>query len=117
MVFIVASNGVSTPIGTSRWASRSSSSPSTNSVQNLVCTADLNRTLNLNALAIGFGLEQTEYEPEQFPSLIFRQPDASCVALLFSSGKVVLTGCPNVETAEMTFKNIKSQIHSLVPME
>jgi len=40
------------------------------SVQNLVCTADLNRTLNLNTLAVGFGLEHAEYEPEQFPGLI-----------------------------------------------
>lgn len=36
-------------------------------IQNLVCTAELGESLNLNALAIGFGLEKTEYKPEQFP--------------------------------------------------
>jgi len=35
-------------------------------VQNYVCTAELGQDLNLNALAIGLGLEKTEYEPEQF---------------------------------------------------
>ena len=39
-------------------------------IQNLVCTAELGESLNLNALAIGLGLESTEYEPEQFPGLI-----------------------------------------------
>ncbi|MCU4927096.1 TATA-box-binding protein [Halobacteria archaeon AArc-dxtr1] len=87
------------------------------SLQNFVCTADLDRSLNLNALAIGLGLERTEYEPEQFPGLIFRPPDAPCVVLLFASGKIVLTGCPDLETAETTFKNVKSQIRSLFPSE
>jgi transcription initiation factor TFIID TATA-box-binding protein len=87
------------------------------SVQNVVCTADLGQSINLNALSIGFGLERTEYEPEQFPGLVFRPPDAPCVALLFSSGKIVLTGCPNVETAERTFENMQSQIHRLLSTE
>jgi TATA-box binding protein (TBP), component of TFIID and TFIIIB len=86
-------------------------------VQNFVCTADLDRSLNLNALAIGLGLEWTEYEPEQFPGLIFRPPDAPCVALLFASGKIVLTGCPDIETAETTFEDVQSQIHSLLPAD
>ena len=33
-------------------------------VQNIVSSADLGYTLNLNALAIGLGLENVEYEPE-----------------------------------------------------
>jgi len=84
------------------------------SVQNFVCTADLNRTLNLNALAIGLGLENTEYEPEQFPGLIFRPHNAPCVVLLFGSGKVVITGSPDVETAERVFEEVQSQIHNLL---
>lgn len=87
------------------------------SVQNFVCTADIGQSLNLNALSIGFGLEHTEYEPEQFPGLIFRPPDAPCVVLLFSSGKIVLTGCPDIETAKRTFEDIQSQIHRLLPTE
>lgn len=87
------------------------------SVQNFVGTADLERSLNLNALAIGLGLERTEYEPEQFPGLTFQPPDPSCVALLFSSGKIVITGCPDVKMAETVFKNVQSQIHRLLPAE
>jgi transcription initiation factor TFIID TATA-box-binding protein len=61
-------------------------------VQNIVTSADLGRTLNLNAIAIGLGLEHIEYEPEQFPGLVYRIDDPDVVALLFGSGKLVVTG-------------------------
>ena len=61
-------------------------------VQNIVTSADLGRTLNLNAIAIGLGLERVEYEPEQFPGLVYRLDEVDVVALLFGSGKLVITG-------------------------
>lgn len=61
-------------------------------VQNIVGVANLDEPLNLNAIAIGFGLEHTEYEPEQFPGLVYRMEDHPTVALLFGSGKMVITG-------------------------
>lgn len=66
-------------------------------IQNIVGSADLEKSLNLNAIAIGFGLEVVEYEPEQFPGLIYRPEDTECVSLLFGSGKVVLTGGKSTE--------------------
>lgn len=61
-------------------------------VQNIVGVADLEEPLNLNAIAIGLGLGNTEYEPEQFPGLVYRMEDHPTVALLFGSGKMVITG-------------------------
>jgi len=61
-------------------------------VQNIVASADLGANLNLNAIAIGLGLENIEYEPEQFPGLVYRIDDPKVVALLFGSGKLVITG-------------------------
>jgi transcription initiation factor TFIID TATA-box-binding protein len=61
-------------------------------VQNIVASADLKVTLNLNAIAIAFGLENVEYEPEVFPGLIYRVEAPKVVALVFSSGKLVITG-------------------------
>jgi transcription initiation factor TFIID TATA-box-binding protein len=61
-------------------------------VQNIVASADLHSTLNLNAIAIGLGLENIEYEPEQFPGLVYRISDPKVVILLFGSGKLVVTG-------------------------
>ena len=61
-------------------------------VQNIVTSADLGESLNLNAIAIGLGLEHIEYEPEQFPGLVYRLDEPDVVALLFGSGKLVITG-------------------------
>ena len=46
--------------------------------------------LNLNVLAMK--LENTEYEPEQFPGLVYKIPELKATFLLFSNGKVVCTG-------------------------
>ncbi len=67
-------------------------------VQNIVTSADLGRNLNLNAIAIGLGLENIEYEPEQFPGLVYRLDEPEVVALLFGSGKLVITGGKSLST-------------------
>jgi transcription initiation factor TFIID TATA-box-binding protein len=53
---------------------------------------NLERDMNLSALAISLGLEYTEYEPEQFPGVVYRPQGFSCVLLVFGSGKVIVTG-------------------------
>ncbi len=66
-------------------------------VQNIVATTDLGHTLNLNSVAISLGLERIEYEPEQFPGLVFRMAEPKLVMLFFGSGKVVCTGGKTIE--------------------
>ena len=56
-------------------------------IQNIVSSGDLGATLNLNVIAIGLGLEDVEYEPEQFPGLVYRLDNPDVVILLFGSGK------------------------------
>jgi transcription initiation factor TFIID TATA-box-binding protein len=82
-------------------------------VQNIVMSADLGNSLNLNAIAIGFGLEQVEYEPEQFPGLVYRLDDPDVVALLFGSGKVVITGGKVPENGEEAVETIISRLEEL----
>jgi transcription initiation factor TFIID TATA-box-binding protein len=83
------------------------------SIQNYVCVTDLGEPVNLSALAIGLGLEKTEYEPEQFPGLVYRSPDYESVLLVFGSGKTVITGAKSIEQAESAFENLKSAMKSL----
>ncbi len=66
-------------------------------VQNIVATTDLGHTLNLNSVAISLGLERIEYEPEQFPGLVFRMSEPKLVMLFFGSGKVVCTGGKTID--------------------
>ncbi len=61
-------------------------------VENIVASTDLGSSLNLNALAVGIGLEKVEYEPEEFPGLIYRLDNPPVALLLFSSGKTIITG-------------------------
>ena len=61
-------------------------------VQNIVASADLGQEINLNAVAVTLGLERVEYEPEQFPGLVYRLDKPKVVVLLFGSGKLVCTG-------------------------
>lgn len=83
-------------------------------VQNVVCTANLGHSVNLNALAIGLGLEAVEYEPEQFPGLVYRSTEFPTVLLLFANGKVVITGAPDVQIAEEAFSSLESQVDDLL---
>ena len=59
-------------------------------VQNLVASGAIGIDLNLNALALQ--LSNTEYEPEQFPGLVFKMAGTRATFLLFSNGKIVCTG-------------------------
>lgn len=68
-------------------------------VKNVVVVGDLERTVDLNKLAIQFGLEHVEYEPEQFPGMVYRPDETESVFLIFSSGRVVIPGTSSVESA------------------
>ncbi len=59
-------------------------------IQNIVAAGSVGMALNLNVLAMK--LENTEYEPEQFPGLVYKLPELKATFLLFSNGKVVCTG-------------------------
>lgn len=83
-------------------------------IQNYVCMGDMGRSLNLSALAIGLGLEVTEYEPEQFPGLIYRPRDYACVLLVFATGKVVITGAQQFDTAEAAFSAFRELARTLL---
>src|SRR5450759_4035669 len=82
-------------------------------IQNIVASANLGRVLNLNAIAIGLGLENIEYEPEQFPGLVYRLSEPKVVVLLFGSGKLVVTGGRVPEDAANAVDRIVKELKSL----
>ncbi len=82
-------------------------------VQNIVASADLGSVLNLNAIAIGLGLENIEYEPEQFPGLVYRIDKPKVVVLLFGSGKLVVTGGKRPSDAEEAVERIVRELEGL----
>ncbi len=79
--------------------------------------ANIGFRIDLDKLAIE--CFNVEYEPEQFPGLVLRLEDPKTSILIFSTGKMVITGAKNMEdaikaaqTAEEMIKNNDAQIHS-----
>ena len=76
----------------------------------MVASSDLGYELNLNTVAITLGLERVEYEPEQFPGLVFRLDDPKVVILLFGSGKLVCAGAKVKEDAIRAVDNVAAEL-------
>ena len=77
-------------------------------VQNMVGSGSIGMDLNLNSLAMD--LENTEYEPEQFPGLVYKLSGTRATFLLFSNGKIVCTGTRSEaklkEAVQLLVKNL-----------
>ena len=81
-------------------------------VQNIVASSDLGQHINLNAIAITLGLERVEYEPEQFPGLVYRLDVPKVVLLLFGSGKLVCTGARKPQDVEDAVDKITIELRA-----
>ena len=81
-------------------------------VQNIVASGTINLKLNLNFLALE--MENTEYEPEQFPGLVYKLIEPNATFLLFSNGKLVCTGTKNRKQLDFSMvqllKNVKEAL-------
>ncbi len=77
-------------------------------VQNIVASGSIKLNLNLNYLALE--LENTEYEPEQFPGLVYKLVEPTATFLLFSNGKLVCTGTKNKNQLEDSMKQLNKNI-------
>ena len=62
-------------------------------IQNIVAISDLEADLNLNEVAMGRGLENVEYEPEQFPGLVYRIEEPKVAMLLIWFRKNCMYRC------------------------
>jgi transcription initiation factor TFIID TATA-box-binding protein len=83
-------------------------------VTNIVCSYDMGRYINLNKVVITLNLENIEYEPEQFPGLVYRIEDPKIVALLFSSGKIILTGGKNIEDIKKGLDFLEQRLETIM---
>ncbi len=82
-------------------------------LSNVVVTHDVGRPLNLAHLTLALPMVRTEWEPEQFPGLIFRLNEPQAVCLIFSSGKCVITGNTSLEDAENAVKSLEAELKDL----
>jgi len=80
-------------------------------IENIVASAQIPARLDLDKIA--FGLENSEYEPDQFPGLVFRMKDPKAALLLFSSGKVICTGIRKIEDVEYAMNFLLKKLKSI----
>jgi len=80
-------------------------------IQNIVASGDIGALVNLEKAA--YMLEDSMYEPEQFPGLIHRMRDPRVVLLIFSSGKMVITGAKEEREVENAVKKIAEELTKL----
>ena len=79
-------------------------------IQNIVATSDLGGELNLSEVAVALGLENVEYEPEQFPGLVYRLDDPKVALLLFGSGKIVCAGAKKIEEIHSAVEKVIKEL-------
>lgn len=73
-------------------------------VQNIVSSAVLSSNVDLDeAMQV---LDNVMYEPEQFPGAIYRMEEPKVVILIFSQGKLVITGAKREEEAAIAVERL-----------
>lgn len=80
-------------------------------VQNVVASGALGVDVNLERIA--FQLENAEYEPEQFPGLVYRMIQPRVAVLLFGTGRVVVAGAKEPAQVEEALWNLVERLRVL----
>jgi transcription initiation factor TFIID TATA-box-binding protein len=77
-------------------------------IENVVASTSLADHLDLQRIAMR--LDGAEYEPSEFPGLIYRMKDPKTAVLLFQSGKLVCTGGKSWKQVNESIKTISGLI-------
>lgn len=79
-------------------------------IKNVVCSGSLGRDIRLDELISDLDTGEAEYEPEQFPSIVYRPTDKESTFLIFGSGKTVITGASSEKIAIQEFSELKTKL-------
>ena len=82
-----------------------------NKIVNIVGTSKIGENFDLHSLALT--LEGAEYEPEQFPGLVYRHDKPKVVFLIFNSGKVVCTGATCETDVDIAVDMLKKKLEDI----
>jgi len=77
-------------------------------IQNIVASAILGGRVSLE-MAV-YSLERIMYEPEQFPGAVYRMDEPKVVILIFSNGKLVVTGAKSEEEAYQAAERLQKKL-------
>lgn len=82
-------------------------------VENIVASTQIEAKDKLNLEHIAYNLENAEYEPEQFPGLVYRISDPRVAFLLFGTGKIICTGARKIEEIHAALDKFKASLEGM----
>lgn len=82
-------------------------------IENIVASTQIHTKNKLNLERLAFELENSEYEPESFPGLVYRLRNPKAAFLLFGSGKIICTGARRVEDIHTALEKFKVTLEEL----
>lgn len=80
-------------------------------IQNVVATTNLDVTLDLKQIALR--ARNAEYNPKRFAAVIMRIREPKTTALIFSSGKIVVTGAKSEKESSRASRKYAKIVHKL----
>ncbi|XP_077301376.1 TATA-box-binding protein-like [Arctopsyche grandis] len=80
-------------------------------LQNVVATVNLNCKLDLRSIALH--ARNAEYNPKRFAAVIMRIRDPKTTALIFASGKMVVTGAKSEKSSKIASQRYAKIINKL----
>ena len=83
------------------------------SIENIVASTQIFTKNKLNLEKLAFELENSEYEPESFPGLVYRLRNPKAAFLLFGSGKIICTGARRIEDIHRALEKFKTTLEEL----
>ncbi|MEE9323859.1 MAG: TATA-box-binding protein [Candidatus Aenigmarchaeota archaeon] len=83
------------------------------SIENIVASAKIEVKPKIMLEEIAISLEEVEYEPEQFPGLVYRLKSPRTAFLLFGSGKIICTGGRNLEDINLALNKFKKSLEGI----
>jgi transcription initiation factor TFIID TATA-box-binding protein len=82
-------------------------------IENIVASTQIHTRNKLNLEGLAFELENSEYEPESFPGLVYRVRNPKTAFLLFGSGKIICTGARKVSDIHNALEQFKATLEGL----
>jgi transcription initiation factor TFIID TATA-box-binding protein len=77
-------------------------------IVNVVASTGIGQEIYLKQVTLA--LEGADYDPKEFPGLVYRTKNPKAASLLFGSGKIVCTGAKSIDEVH---KAVESVFHSL----
>lgn len=82
-------------------------------IQNVVATTNLGVSLELKTIAMQ--ARNAEYNPKRFAAVVMRIREPKTTALIFSSGKIVVTGAKSEDASKLASRKYARIDHAAGP--